>query len=127
MPLASHITGPFEQRSPVRKRLAVSAVYVAVLAALVAGTTAYASLDKTVHISVDGTIINVNTYAHSVGDVLRRADITVGAHDALAPAASASVHDGSTISIERGLRETIVLRSAPRRRAWRWEDGLWRW
>ena len=117
VPLASHFTGPFEQRSPVRKRLAVSAVYVTVLAALVAGTTAYASLDKTVHISVDGKIINVHTYAHSVGDVLRRADIDVGAHDALAPAASIAVHDGATITIERG-REINLTVDGSTRQVW---------
>lgn len=86
----------------MRKRLAVGAVYVAVLAALVGATSAYAGLDKTVHISVDGKITNVHSYAGSVGAVLRRAGISVGDHDALTPSASSAVHDGSTITIKHG-------------------------
>ena len=107
--LASQITGPFEQRSSVRKRLAVTAVYVVVLAALVVGTTAYVGLDKTVHVSVDGKITNLNSHASSVGAVLQRAGIAVGTHDALSPGASTSVHDGETITIERGRQISLTV------------------
>jgi resuscitation-promoting factor RpfB len=86
----------------VRKRLAIVAVYGVVTAALVAGTTAYVGLDKTVNVSVDGKITKVRSYARSVGEALRRADITVGPHDSLDPEPSAPVHDGSTIDIKRG-------------------------
>lgn len=86
----------------MRNKLVAGVMYGAVTAAVVAGTTAYVSLDKTVHISVDGKLTNVHSYARSVGDVLRREGIKVGAHDSLSPAISASVHDGSTITIERG-------------------------
>ncbi|MGH8890816.1 MAG: ubiquitin-like domain-containing protein [Acidothermaceae bacterium] len=93
----------------MRKRLAVTAVYIVVLAALVVGTTAYVGLDKTVHVSVDGKITSLHSYGHSVGDVLHRAGIAVGAHDALSPATSASVHDGETISIERGRQIKLTV------------------
>jgi resuscitation-promoting factor RpfB len=116
-PLASHITGSFEQRSPVLKRLAVSAVYVLVLGALVVGTTAYVRLDKTVHISVDGKVTDVHSYAGSVGGVLSRAGIRVGVHDSLSPKASASVHDGSTITIRRG-RELSLTVDGNTRQVW---------
>jgi uncharacterized protein YabE (DUF348 family) len=86
----------------VRKRLVAVAVYGVVTAGLVAGTTAFVTLDKTVSISDDGTLIHVHTYASSVHSVLRRAGISVGVHDQLTPSLSAAVHNGSTISIHRG-------------------------
>lgn len=98
----------------MRKRLAVGAVYVAVLAALVGATSAYAGLDKTVHISVDGKVTNVHSYAGSVGAVLRRGGISVGDHDALTPSASSSVHDGSTITIQRGRQITLTVDGSTR-------------
>jgi resuscitation-promoting factor RpfB len=93
----------------VRKKLAVVAVYGVVTAALIAGTTAYVSLDKTVHVSVDGQLTNVHSYARSVGDVLHREGIKVGEHDSLTPSATASVHDGSTITIERGRLLSLTI------------------
>lgn len=93
----------------MRKRIAVTAVYIVVLAALVVGTTAYVGLDKTVHVSVDGKVTSVHSYAKSVGALLRRAGITVGSHDALSPAASSPVHDGETIRIERGRQINLTV------------------
>ena len=86
----------------MRKRLAVVAVYGVVTAALVAGTAAYVSLDKTVQVSIDGQVTTLHTFASSVGEVLHRADIEVGPHDSVAPASSASVRDGGVIVIDRG-------------------------
>jgi resuscitation-promoting factor RpfB len=96
-------------RSPVRSRLVVGSVYGVITVALVAGTTAFVSLDKNVTISVDGQLTKVRTYAASVDGVLHRAGIGVGPHDSLTPAPSAKVHDGTTITIARGrlLRLTI--------------------
>lgn len=86
----------------MRKRLAVAIATGAVVAAMVAGTVAYVSLDKTVRVSVDGQVTTVHSFAASVQGVLKRAGIVVGPHDSLTPAASARVRDGSTIEIERG-------------------------
>jgi uncharacterized protein YabE (DUF348 family) len=86
----------------VRSKLAVVAVHGVVTAGLVAGTTAFVVLDKNVSISVDGKVSHLRTYASSVDKVLRRAKVTVGAHDVVTPAVSTSVHDGATITIQRG-------------------------
>jgi uncharacterized protein YabE (DUF348 family) len=102
-------SGPFEQRSPVRSRLVVGSVYGVITAALVAGTTAFVSLDKHVTISVDGQLTTVRTYAASVDGVLHRAGITVGPHDALTPAPQTKVHDGTTINIARGRLLTLTI------------------
>ena len=93
----------------MRSRLVVGSVYGVITAALVAGTTAFVSLDKHVTISVDGQVTKVRTYAASVDGVLHRAGVTVGPHDSLTPAPSVKVHDGTTITIARGrlLRLTI--------------------
>jgi uncharacterized protein YabE (DUF348 family) len=101
--------GPFEQRSPVRSRIVVVSVYGVITAALVAGTTAFVSLDKNVTIAVDGQVTHVRTYAASVDGVLHRAGIAVGPHDALTPAPSVRVHDGTQISIARGRLVTLTV------------------
>jgi len=93
----------------VRSRLVVGSVCGVITAALVAGTTAFVSLDKHVTISVDGQVTNVRTYAASVDGVLHRAGITVGPHDSLTPAPQSKVHDGSTITIARGRLLTLTI------------------
>jgi len=93
----------------VRSRLVVGSVCGVITAALVAGTTAFVSLDKHVTISVDGQVTNVRTYAVSVDGVLHRAGITVGPHDSLTPAPQSKVHDGSTITIARGRLLTLTI------------------
>ncbi len=84
-------------------------MYGVITAALVAGTTAFVSLDKHVTISVDGQVTKVKTYAASVDGVLHRAGITVGPHDSLTPAPQTKVHDGTTIAIARGRLLTLTI------------------
>jgi uncharacterized protein YabE (DUF348 family) len=93
----------------VRSRLVVGSVYGVITAALVAGTTAFVSLDKNVTISVDGQLTKVRTYAASVDGVLHRAGVTVGPHDSLTPTPSTKVHDGTTITIARGRLLTLTI------------------
>ena len=116
-------SGPFEQRSFVRSRLVVGSVYGVITAALVAGTTAFVSLDKHVTISVDGQLTQVRTYAASVDGVLHRAGITVGPHDSLTPAPQTKVHDGTTIAIARGRLLTLTIDGATRQ-AWVTGDNV---
>jgi uncharacterized protein YabE (DUF348 family) len=80
-----------------------------VAAALVAGTTAFVSLDKTVTVNVDGTPTQVRTFATTVGGVLSRAGITLDEHDALAPSRDTKVRDGSLISIRHGRLLTLTV------------------
>jgi uncharacterized protein YabE (DUF348 family) len=85
------------------------AVYGVVTASLVAGTASYVSLDKTVAISVDGQTLHTQTFAASVSSVLHRAGVTVGPHDEVSPALATKVHDGSTISIQRGRELSLTI------------------
>ncbi len=77
-------------------------LYGAVLAGLVGGTVAWTSLDKTVHLFVDGHEQSVHTTAANVGDILDGAGYHIGAHDLVAPSAGSHVGDGGTIVFKRG-------------------------
>ena len=74
----------------------------AVLAGLAAAPLVWTSVDKSVHLVVDGHAIAVHTTASRVGDVLQAAGYRVSAHDLVAPAPKSAVHDGSRIVLRRG-------------------------
>lgn len=74
----------------------------AVLAALVAAPLVWSSVDKSVHLSVDGRTTTVSTTAGSVGQVLRAQHYAVDSHDLVAPGTSSAVQDGMTVVVRRG-------------------------
>ncbi len=84
-------------------------LYAAVLAGVLGSTIAWASVDKTVTVEVDGQSTQVHTVASNVKGALADAGYKVGAHDIVAPPVTASVHNGATIVLERGrmLRLTV--------------------
>jgi len=102
--------GPSSVRHPVR-----FAIYALVLAGLVSGVGAWASLDKSVMLSVDGERRAVHTYAGTVRGVLDSAGVAVGEHDILAPGGDAPVKDGAEIVLRRGrlLRLTVDGQTRP--------------
>ncbi|MDQ6938327.1 MAG: ubiquitin-like domain-containing protein, partial [Actinomycetota bacterium] len=77
-------------------------LYGIVLTAMVGGTLAWASADKAVAVSVDGQTRTIHTRAGTVGGALDGAHLRVAPHDAVAPATSAPVHDGSRVVLRRG-------------------------
>ncbi len=95
------LPGRHEVRSSVRHPLKL-AIYGVVLAGLIGGTAAWATMDKSVTITVDGEGRSVHTHAGKVGGVLNDNKIAVGKHDILAPAADAPVKDGTEIVLRRG-------------------------
>ena len=85
-----------------RKR-GLMAVLVAVVALAVAGTTvAYASMTKSVTVSVDGKSQHVSALGGTVEDVLAAEGIEVGEHDKVAPELDQEVSDGTKISVRYG-------------------------
>ena len=68
-----------------------------------------AALDKDVTISVDGETRQVSTLAGDVAGALAAAGLSLGEHDALAPAPSAAIQDGSKISLDRAREITVVI------------------
>jgi uncharacterized protein YabE (DUF348 family) len=83
--------------------------YAATIAALSTGVTAFAAMDKTVRLDVDGHTIAVRTFAGDVSGVLRKAHVQLHAHDAVAPDLSAPVRDGSRVVVRHGRLLTLQL------------------
>jgi uncharacterized protein YabE (DUF348 family) len=85
------------------------AAQAGVLAAVIGGTIAYAAMDKTVTLTVDGRSHEVRAFARTVGGLLDSQDITVGARDIVAPGQSAQLHDGDRVVVRfaRQLRVSV--------------------
>ena len=74
----------------------------AILATFAIATTAFATMDKSVRVVVDGQSQTVHTFAGDVAGVLGKAGITLGPHDTVAPDLTAPVGDGSQVVVDRG-------------------------
>jgi resuscitation-promoting factor RpfB len=86
----------------VRKRIALVAVLALVMAGIVGGTVAFSARSKTVTLSVDGRIEQIQTGADTVEEVLEDRELEIGAHDAVAPSLPSAVSDGSRIAVRFG-------------------------
>jgi uncharacterized protein YabE (DUF348 family) len=94
------------------------ALQVAVVLALVAGTTAFVQLDKTVTVSVDGRERQVRGFARTVGDLLDSQDIAYDlSHDLVTPAPSSTLHDGETVQVRYG-RPVLLTVDGETRTVW---------
>jgi resuscitation-promoting factor RpfB len=93
----------------VRLPLKTLAVNAAVVISLVGGTTAYATCDNTVTLSVDGKAESIHTFADTVGGVLADQDIELGSHDVVAPSVDSPVEDGSEIAVRFGRQLTVTI------------------
>ena len=84
-------------------------LYAVVLTGVVGGSFAWAHIDKTVHLKVDGNGRSVHTTAATVRGTLSDAGLTAGPHDIVAPPVTAKVRNGTDVVLKRGrlLRLTI--------------------
>lgn len=78
------------------------ALFTLVIAGLIGGSVAWASLSKTVTVSVDGEQREVSTLAATVEGVLESADLEVHEHDVVVPSLGTEVRDGANIALQRG-------------------------
>lgn len=101
----------------MRRRLLALMAQASVVAVLVAGTTAFVALDKTVTLSIDGHQRQVSTYARTVGDVLESEGIQVDAHDLVSPMPDQSFGDGDTIVVRYG-RPVVLTVDGQTRSVW---------
>ncbi len=101
-------------RGSQRGRLAAQA---SVLALIVAGTTAFATLQKTVTLDVDGELSTVSAFGRTVEDVLDAHGVDVGARDLVSPALDALVTDGTEVVVRHG-REVVVEIDGETRTVW---------
>lgn len=97
------------RRSPVAVVL-----IAAVLASLGLAAAAFATMDKTVRLNVDGRHLTVRTFATNVAGVLRKANLTLGPHDTVAPDRSAPVRDGAEVIVRHGRLLHLTLDGQPR-------------
>ncbi|MEJ7628546.1 MAG: transglycosylase family protein [Nocardioidaceae bacterium] len=86
----------------------VLAVAVTVGALVYAGYSP-GNTDSSVTIAVDGKAHTVSTSADTVAVLLKRQGIRVGPHDAVAPALTTPVHDGTRIAVSYGRELTLVV------------------
>ncbi len=93
----------------MNKRPIVKAAVAAALVLLTTGGAAAITMDKSVTITVDGEAREFHTFASTVGGALKSADLAVGEHDTLAPAADTGIRDGSRIVVRRGRLLTVRL------------------
>jgi len=93
----------------VRRSPLTIALLAVVLLALGGGATAFAMLDKTVRLDVDGQHLSVRTFAGNVAGVLRKAHLVVGPHDTVAPDLTAPVRDGSQVVVRHGRLVTVTV------------------
>ncbi|MGI8676509.1 MAG: ubiquitin-like domain-containing protein [Nocardioidaceae bacterium] len=95
--------------STVRKRAILIALAIAVILTVVGGVITYATMSKTVTVSIDGKAQQVHTFGGTVGDVLAAEGIELGSHDAVAPAVDSDIDDGTAIAVRYGRELTVTL------------------
>ncbi|MEO8827523.1 ubiquitin-like domain-containing protein [Lapillicoccus sp.] len=73
------------------------------------GALAAASYDKAVNLSLDGSTQSVHVFGSTVGDVLAKENVAVGAHDLVSPAADQGLSDGDTVVVRYGRKLTVTV------------------
>ena len=109
--------GIYQVWSTVLSRPKIVALQATIVTALVGGTTAFVTFDKTVTLAVDGDAREVRSFARTVGDVLEREDIKVDEHDSVSPDPGSSVNDGQTIVVRYGRLLTLTI-DGKQRQVW---------
>lgn len=89
-----------------RARLAAQA---SVLALVVGGTTAFATLHKTVTLDVDGTVTTVSAFGRTVDDVLAAQGVEVAERDLVVPAPGALAPDGGEIVVRHARQVQVEV------------------
>ncbi|WP_395728485.1 ubiquitin-like domain-containing protein [Nakamurella sp.] len=99
--------GPPARRRSWAKIVGVAASVIVVVLGVAAGIAV--AMHKTVTVVTDGASQEVGTMAGTVQGVLDDAEITVGAHDTVAPAPDAPIEDGAQVVIHRGRLLTLTI------------------
>jgi uncharacterized protein YabE (DUF348 family) len=80
----------------------------AAVAVVAVGALSMAQYDKAVSLSLDGSTSSVHVFGSTVGDLLAKQDVPVGAHDIVQPAADAPLSDGDTVVVRYGRKLTVT-------------------
>ncbi len=117
------MTGTFDFGSLVRRTNILLAGGIAAATLATGAGTAYASLGKTVTVTVDGSQHKVHTFAGTVAGALDDAGIRYSAHDAVVPAAQSALHRGARVSV-RHARELGLTIDGRQRNVWVLADSV---
>jgi uncharacterized protein YabE (DUF348 family) len=93
------------------------AAQAAVLATVVGGSAAYASINNEVTLNIDGRTTEVRALAGTVGDLLKDQDLKVGPRDIVAPSPDTKIGDGDTVVV-RFARQLTVTVDGQKRTFW---------
>ncbi len=91
------------------KKIAIAILSAFITIAIAVGAFAHSADAASVTVSVDGTSKVVKTSDQTVAQVLHDQGITVGPHDAVAPALTTKVTDGTHIAVAYGRQLTITI------------------
>ena len=94
----SDVRSTFAHLTRSKKTLGVTVG--AVVAAVAVSGAGYASMTKSVNLSVDGQADEVRVLGSTVRDVLESQDITVGQRDVVVPSLDSKVTDGTAIAVK---------------------------
>ena len=101
----------------MRRHASRLAAFALTITALSSAVTAFATMDKTVRLDVDGRTVAVRTFASNVAAVLRTAHLKLAPHDAVAPDLTAPVRDGSRVVVRHGRLLTLQV-DGQQRQVW---------
>jgi uncharacterized protein YabE (DUF348 family) len=85
-----------------KSKRALVVMIAAVTLALVATGAGYATMSKTVTLSLDGKSQDVSVLGDTVADVLASQDIHVGKHDVVVPSPESEITDGTAVAVKFG-------------------------
>ena len=74
----------------------------ALMLAVIGAGVGYATMKKTVTLSVDGKAAQLSTLGSTVGDVLDDQGIALGSHDVVAPGLDTALNEGTRIAVRYG-------------------------
>ena len=96
-----------------RSPLAIALVAI-VVAGLAAASAAFAVMDKTIRLDVDGRHTTIRTFSSDVSGALRKAGIQIGTHDTVAPDLAAPITNGSQVIVRHGRLLHLTVDGEPR-------------
>jgi uncharacterized protein YabE (DUF348 family) len=95
-------------------RLRQKFAQAAIVAVLAASAVAYGALEKHVTVRVEGSLVQVRTFAGSVGDVLDRAHIRIAPKDVVRPPVTTPLREGMLIEVRHAKPITLLFNGHPR-------------
>jgi uncharacterized protein YabE (DUF348 family) len=98
--------------TPRKVTWAGRAVQGLVLVSLLGGVTAYVAFEKTVNVSLDGSMRQIHSFATTVGSALSSDNINTGSHDLISPTPNSSLADNSTITVKYGRPVDVTVNGA---------------